>query len=239
MIISATFSKPVPDVEGILGRAYLRIRVKALNSGGKTLYYFESFTEKQAFHSTKTLEEFEKFIVEHAGTTFKNVTIRTEKDETTVLANRRGRITRFSRPLGTSSLNFQAEKQAEKTEDFLKNRKSRGKSVKDSVFLTGSGCSTANRIIFSDGSPSRRKNYIIQEGEAVPFMVLLGIMNANGRVVSSKYDKFRQINRFLEFIDDILPEVLSQKDSSAPLRIEDFGSGKSYLTFAVHHYLKK
>ena len=86
------------------------------------------------------------------------------------------------------------------------------------------------------------KNYILREGVAVPFLVLLGVMTPDGKVIKAKYDKFRQINRFLEFIHDILPEVLQLKkkageDDQAPVRVADFGCGKSYLTFAVHYFL--
>ena len=85
--------------------------------------------------------------------------------------------------------------------------------------------------------PAKKKNYLLPEGRPVPFLVLLGIMNDEGKVISSRYDKFRQINRFLEFIDDILPEFTDKTTSGQPLRIADFGCGKSYLTFAVHYYL--
>ena len=78
------------------------------------------------------------------------------------------------------------------------------------------------------------KNYIIKEGVPVPFLVMLGVMTAQGKVVASRYSKFRQINRFLEFVDDILPSVVTEGE---PVRIADFGCGKSYLTFAVHYFL--
>ena len=81
---------------------------------------------------------------------------------------------------------------------------------------------------------NRQKNYIIKEGEAVPFLVELGVMTAEGKVIAAKYDKFKQINRFLEFIADVLPELAS---SEKTIKIADFGSGKSYLTFAVYHFL--
>ena len=92
------------------------------------------------------------------------------------------------------------------------------------------------------GIRGSRKNYILREGVAVPFLVLLGVMTPDGKVIKAKYDKFRQINRFLEFINDILPEVLQLKkkageDDQAPVRVADFGCGKSYLTFAVHYFL--
>ncbi len=82
----------------------------------------------------------------------------------------------------------------------------------------------------------RQKNYLIPEGDPVPFMVLLGLMTSDGKVINSKYDKFRQINRFLEFINDILPEIQKQTENKT-IRIADFGCGKSYLTFAVHYFL--
>ena len=79
---------------------------------------------------------------------------------------------------------------------------------------------------------NRRKKYLLAEGTAVPFLVDLGVMTPQGKIVSTKYDKFRQINRFLEFIEDILPRL----DRGRELTILDFGCGKSYLTFAMYYY---
>ena len=93
-------------------------------------------------------------------------------------------------------------------------------------------------------SHNRTKNYILQEGRPVPFLVDLGVMSADGTVIKSKYDKFRQINRFLEFVDDILPELRNAAETETAegktlreLTIVDFGCGKSYLTFAIYYYL--
>ncbi|WP_438444703.1 class I SAM-dependent methyltransferase [Gorillibacterium sp. sgz5001074] len=80
---------------------------------------------------------------------------------------------------------------------------------------------------------NRKKHYVLEEGTPVPFLVELGVMNAQGKVLAQKYDKFRQINRYLEMIGDIVPHL--KKDRK--LRIVDFGCGKSYLTFALYHYL--
>jgi SAM-dependent methyltransferase len=80
---------------------------------------------------------------------------------------------------------------------------------------------------------NRQKSYIIKEGTPVPFLVDLGVMTAEGKVIASKYDKFRQINRFLEFIEDILPRLDKNRENV----IIDFGCGKSYLTFAMYYYL--
>lgn len=89
---------------------------------------------------------------------------------------------------------------------------------------------------------NKTKNYILKEGIPVPFLVELGVMTKDGKIHNQKYDKFRQINRFLEFVDDILPEILKPVSSKGggqtrPLEITDFGCGKSYLTFALYHYL--
>ena len=84
-------------------------------------------------------------------------------------------------------------------------------------------------------SHNRVKQYILKEGIPVPFLVDLGVMNKEGKVHTHSYDKFKQINRFLEFIEDILPSL--QKDRE--VTILDFGCGKSYLTFAMYYYLKE
>ena len=84
-----------------------------------------------------------------------------------------------------------------------------------------------------DLSHNRTKKYILQEGIQVPFLQDLGVMTADGKIVRTKFDKFRQINRFLEFVEDILPQL----DKNREVTILDFGCGKSYLTFAMYYYL--
>lgn len=84
-----------------------------------------------------------------------------------------------------------------------------------------------------DLSHDRRKRHILEEGIYVPFLKDLGVMTDSGKIIRSMTDKFRQINRFLEFIEDILPQL----DRDRELTILDFGCGKSYLTFAMYYYL--
>ena len=79
---------------------------------------------------------------------------------------------------------------------------------------------------------NRKKRYLLEEGTPIPFLVDLGVMTAEGTIVRSRYDKFRQINRYLEFVEDILPEL----DKDRELTLIDFGCGKSYLTFALYYY---
>ena len=82
-------------------------------------------------------------------------------------------------------------------------------------------------------SHNRAKHYILEEGKTVPFLRDLGVMTKTGEIVRTKFDKFRQINRFLEFIEDILPQLPKDRE----VTILDFGCGKSYLTFAMYYYL--
>lgn len=80
---------------------------------------------------------------------------------------------------------------------------------------------------------NRKKQYILPEDKPVPFLVELGIQTSQGKLVDKKIKKFKQINRFLEFIKDVEKELPEDK----PVTIIDFGCGKSYLTFAVYYYL--
>lgn len=82
-------------------------------------------------------------------------------------------------------------------------------------------------------SHNRAEHYILEEGKTVPFLRDLGVMTKTGEIVRTKFDKFRQINRFLEFIEDILPQLPKDRE----VTILDFGCGKSYLTFAMYYYL--
>lgn len=95
---------------------------------------------------------------------------------------------------------------------------------------------TASQECGSGFSHDRPKQYILPQDEPVPFLVALGVQTPDGRVVKAKYGKFRQINRYLEFVRDILPYL--PRETGRPLKIIDFGCGKSYLTFALYYYLK-
>lgn len=84
-------------------------------------------------------------------------------------------------------------------------------------------------------SHNRVKQYILPQGKPVPFLVDLGVMTREGRVREAAYDKYRQINRFLEFIQDILPKLPKDRE----ITIVDFGCGKSYLTFAMYYFFRE
>ncbi|MDY2843781.1 MAG: SAM-dependent methyltransferase [Treponema sp.] len=298
MILSVTFSKPVKNISEILGNDFVRVKIKlTASSVAKSENYFaEFYTEKQVFHKKFSQLELDDFIKTHGGTTFKNVVERTESEEITLMASRKGKITRLVKNIsalgavtapqgvvghlqnrgedssglnnvdaavrgGTAYFgNNGAEPQG--VVGHLQNRGEDSSGLNnvsaavrgDIAFLDNNGakaepCKTLpersegnaqnqnlKNIKFLQGGQNRRKNYLLEEGVPVPFLVRLGLMTAEGKVINSKYDKFRQINRFLEFVDDILTEIKPENDEK-PLSIVDFGSGKSYLTFAVQYFL--
>ncbi|MGN0740196.1 MAG: class I SAM-dependent methyltransferase [Treponema sp.] len=208
MLISVTFSKPTSAVLQNLGKPYKRIKIKAGSSSSGASFYAEFFTDTQVFHKTLSQEELDFFIEENAGKNFKSCVKKYSDKEVTLLANKKGKITVLEKKLPPVKMNYLP------------------------------AISSADNLLKNNQAHNRIKNYIIPEGSPVPFLIRLGVMTSDGKIVNSKYDKFRQINRFLEYINDILPSVLEQKKGEDyPLQIADFGCGKSYLTFAVHYYL--
>lgn len=93
---------------------------------------------------------------------------------------------------------------------------------------------TVSQTVTQPLSHNRSKNYIIPNGTACDFLIRLGVMDTNGKVFDRSYSKFRQINRYLEIVEDVFPYLPTDKT----LKIIDFGCGKAYLTFALYHYLK-
>ncbi len=95
--------------------------------------------------------------------------------------------------------------------------------------------STAASRAAGDLSHNKKKQYLIEDGVPCDFLIRLGVMSAEGKVFKKHYSKFRQINRFLEIADNSFDSL----PAKGTLRIVDFGCGKSYLTFALYHYLKR
>lgn len=128
-------------------------------------------------------------------------------------------------------------------EDCFRQAQLRNAAEEATALVSKKGKVTIKRRILADTgkerqtvpdlSHNRSKQYILPEGLPVDFLIELGVQTPEGQIIKAKYDKFRQINRYLEFIKDILDKLPSDRT----IRIVDFGCGKSYLTFAMYYYL--
>ena len=185
-------------------------------------FQVESHTKTQVFHENLDKEETLARLADILPL-YKQVQIRTESEEATALINKKGK----------ASIRSDRRKTEGRTGDS---------PVKGTPGRTGAVRIDPRREKPDPGAPdlsrllhNRPKHYILAEGRPVPFLKDLGVMTAEGKIVRSKYDKYRQINRFLEFIEDVIPHLAKDRE----ITILDFGCGKSYLTFAVYYYLRE
>lgn len=190
---------------------FLKLVLRPLLLQGELKFQAEEFTEKQAFHKNMGAEEAAGYVKEQLVTLYRNGEIQSKLGSGTVLVSKKGTV----------------------TVKIKKNGKERAAGQKKAARICADGLSREDISRLS--LHNRKKNYVLPEGTPVPFLVDLGVMTKEGAVVKARYDKFRQINRFLEFVEDILPGL----DPSRETRIIDFGCGKSYLTFAMYYYLKE
>ena len=264
MILSVTLSNPTSRVEELLGKKYVRAKIR-FNASSERPYYAEFFTKTQSFHKNWTQDELEKFLLANIGAAFCNCVERTEEKEIYFFSNKSGKVKKTERPLDIKASAKSLKKQTVEAEsDNPSAKASRGKTAL--AFAQDSRTSLNSIQDLKAGGACQfflgkknEKNYIIKEGSSVPFLQALGVMTDRGKVVASKYGKFRQINRFLELLDDVLPALLKARSQGketgisqdfsqaqngggqvdAPIQILDFGSGKSYLTFAVQYFMEK
>ena len=95
-----------------------------------------------------------------------------------------------------------------------------------------------SNLIKTSNEHNKKKQYILNEGDKIDFLIELGLISIEGKILKSSYNKFKQINKYLEFIDDVIEELKTKKLITNHINILDFGCGKSYLTFALYYYLK-
>lgn len=186
-----------------------KIKIRPLLLKGTLIFQAEEFTQKQVFHKNLSEAEVRDYIKGMLAGDFRQGEVLSELGNATVLVSKNGQVT------------VKAKRAADAISGNVDHVKAKAPGQPKIV-------SDPSRL-----EHNRKKRYVLEEGIPVPFLADLGIMTAEGKVVRSHYDKFRQINRFLEFIEDILPKL----DKSQETTIIDFGCGKSYLTFAMYYYL--
>ena len=183
----------------------VKVILRPLILQGRLKFQAEEFTKTQAFHKNMSAEELKVYLTDQLSGSFKQAEVLSELGSATVLVSKKGTTTVKTRRHGPAKI------QAAKTDGQF------SEELQEKL------------------QHNRQKRYVIPEGHAVPFLVDLGVQTPDGKVIKSRYDKFRQINRFLEFIEDILPALSRERE----ITILDFGCGKSYLTFAMYYYLKE
>lgn len=188
-----------------------RLKVKPVILRKELFFQVTRTVGPKELHENLDIEAAAKLLFDIAGHPFKNIEIVNGKDKLSLLANKKGEVTP------------KEHKGAQKADavNLSKMRKS------------GSDGTEAISWVTPDMAHNRQKQYLMPEGTPLPFLVELGVMTPAGKVIASKYDKFKQINRYLEFIDDIVPAL----PKGRTVNIVDFGCGKSYLTFAMYYLL--
>lgn len=194
-----------------------RVKIRLVELKGRICYQASAFIGQKVLHSNHSREEICVYLTDALKSGFSQLQVQGMDADGTVLVSKKGRMTIKIKP-----------HPAKKHMTDASGSRS-GTDVKEDNSISG-GSENRPRIL----SHNRVKRYILKEGTPVPFLVDLGVMTPAGKVTASRYDKFRQINRFLEYIEDILPKLPKDRE----VTILDFGCGKSYLTFAMYYYLR-
>lgn len=215
-----------------------KVKIRPVRIGGKLFFQETLYRGTQVFHHNYEKAEMLQRIQELMSGQFGQAQLAGIKQDASVLVSRKGRVTIKCRNNAAKGNDAVQGNGAAKGNDAAKGAGSNdaeGGEVKgNGAECNAAGNSTDNTKKEADRlAHNRVKHYILEEGRPVEFLVELGVQTPEGRVTKARYDKFRQINRYLEFIEDVLEEL--PKDGT--VRIIDFGCGKSYLTFAMYYYL--
>ena len=240
--------------------AYSKVMMRPLKISGKTKYQAEYTYPKKVTHSNLEKDDARSLALRLVCEDFKQLNIFTRDSEIQVLAAKpeTPRIMRKALPApaapapaspaaGTAELTpvapppaSPAAGTAELTPAAPTSKASTagaGAPARDdagAASVSGSVKADAAVPVHTVAAHNRAKNYVLPAGVPCDFLIRLGIMSEDGTVFPRSYGKFRQINRYLEIVEDVFPYLPKDKT----LKIIDFGCGKAYLTFALYHYLK-
>ena len=191
---------------------YTKVMLRPLTIGGKMKYQAEYTYPKKVTHANLEADAAIALALRLVCEDFKQVNVFTATGETQVLAAKpeMPRITR--RAAAGSAIG----------------------AATGAAAGSGSGAAATPAANIPAAPHNRAKNYVLPAGIPCDFLIRLGIMGDDGTVFPRSYSKFRQINRYLEIVEDVFPYLPRDKT----LKIIDFGCGKAYLTFALYHYLK-
>ena len=192
---------------------YKKLDIKGVVIKGREQYQITGYTEKQAFQSNVDKTMILGRLLEVFPDKLKQMNLFTDNSEISFKVSKKGKLLK------------NVNKKKSGSNAMVNANDSSGinsvADVNDTTFAANTG-NTHNRV----------KNYILKEGTVIPPLVDMGVFTKEGKVVHSMYDKFKQINRFIEMVDDVLRDYAEDE-----INIIDFGCGKSYLTFILYYYL--
>ena len=195
-------------LSGNRGEGPSKVKIRPVLVKGQVVYQATETSGTKVFHQNYSLKELIPYLKRSLQNGFSQFQVSGQLLDGTVLVSKKGKATIKTKRHSSSTVSARAAGRGENTEQ-----------------------DDRKKIL----AHNRVKKYILQENIPVPFLVDLGLMTKEGKIITQKYDKFRQINRFLEFIQDILPKLEQEHE----VTILDFGCGKSYLTFAIYYYLRE
>ena len=169
----------------------------------KDFCQISKYTKKQVFHENVKKEKLEDRCAKLVSGHYRQVNAMTADTEHIILISKDGRC------------NYKVKRLAA-----------------GAIKAAGAGMLNNPGSVAADNGHNRKKNYILSEGMNIEPLVDMGVFTKDGRVVNSMYDKYKQINRFVEILNDEISNLKVRK-----LNVIDFGCGKSYLTFVVYYYL--